>query len=123
MMKYFEELNEENFESFAIRHYDNPQCLTLDEFKEDLDRFKWLKRLFRRTTDGGDLKERLILNHLIAIYNVFDIKAANKMIFYRVDSESRPQLKAFLTYLRYLPEGMYSEIVMDLGVAKKLKDI
>ena len=76
-MHLFDELNEENFVLFASRNYNNPQCTSIDEFNDDLLRFKYLKRLFKRYIKDGDLQERLILNHLVVLYNVFGITAAN----------------------------------------------
>ena len=76
-MKVFEELTNKNFELFAAHHYNNPECMDVDEFKEDLSRFKYLKRLLRRYEVDHDPQYRLILNHLIVIYNVFGIEAAN----------------------------------------------
>jgi len=84
MPSLFDELNEDNFILFASRHYDNPQCLSVDEFYNDVQRFKYLKRLFRRYTQNSDLQERLILNHLVVLYNVFGIRAANRMMFYKM---------------------------------------
>ena len=72
MMKIFEELDNNNFLLFAANHYNNPGCTDILEFKEDLNRFKYIKRLFNRYEQSGDLQERLILNHLIVIYNVFE---------------------------------------------------
>ena len=68
MIKLFDELNEKNFESYAVRHYNNPQCLSIEEFHEDLARFKYVKRLLRRYIETGEIKERLVLNHLITLY-------------------------------------------------------
>ena len=84
MMKIFDELNRKNFEMFASQNYNNPECLDVEEFKEDLARFKYLKRLLRRYELTEDLQHRLILNHLIVLYNVFGISAANKMIWYKI---------------------------------------
>ena len=67
----FNELNEDNFLLFAIKHYDNPQCATKDDFYEDLKRFKYIKRLFKRYVKTGVLKTHLLLNHIIVVYNIF----------------------------------------------------
>ena len=80
----FEKLTRKNFELFAAKYYDNPECMDVEEFKDDLSRFKYIKRLLRRYADHKDLQERLILNHLIVIYNVFGIEAANKMIWFKI---------------------------------------
>lgn len=73
------DLTEENFTLYAIKHYDNPACKGIAEFNDDLKRFRYLKRLFNKYTAGKDLKERLILNHLVVIYNLFGAEAATKI--------------------------------------------
>ena len=122
-MKVFDQLTEKNFEAYAVRHYNNPQCLSIDEFYEDLARFKYVKRLLRKYLETGDIKERLVLNHLIAIYNVFSIQAANHMMFYRIEKELWPILKTFLIFLSYIPEGMMQDIGTDIFIAKRLQNI
>jgi hypothetical protein len=76
-------LTEENFTLFAMKHYDNPHCRGVNEFNDDLKKFKYLKRLFRKYRAGGGLKERLILNHIIVIYNLFGVDAATNMLFFK----------------------------------------
>ena len=71
----FDYLSEQNIELFSIQHYDNPQCTGMDDFKEDLKKFKYIKRLFNSYFLNGDLKERLILNHMIMLFNVFENEA------------------------------------------------
>jgi hypothetical protein len=122
-MKVFEELNEENFLLFAAKNYDNPQCLDVDEFYDDLSRFKYIKRLLRKYQQSGIVQERLVLNHIIVIYNVFGIEAANRMIFYKIEKELWPVLKTFLVYLNYLPEQDKVEIPMDDYVISILRKI
>jgi hypothetical protein len=122
-MKLFDELNNDNFELYAAKHYRNSACLDVQEFYDDIARFKYVVRLLRKYRDSGKLQERLILNHIITIYNVFEIAAANRMIFYRVDVSLWPALKTFLLYLNYLPENVYQNINIDLNIAKKLKDL
>lgn len=122
-MKLFDELTEENFELFAAKHYNNPQCVEIEEFHEDLARFKYLKRLLRKYIQTGEIQERLVLNHLIIIYNVFGIEAANRMSFYRIEEELWPALKTFLIYLNYLPEKQRVEIPLDPNIVKILRSI
>jgi hypothetical protein len=122
-VKLFSELNNANFELYAAKHYKNHQCLSVEEFHDDLAKFKYVVRLLRRYRDTGRIQERLVLNHIITIYNVFDISAANRMIFYRVDINLWPALKTFLLYLNYLPENTYTNINIDLSIAAKLKDL
>lgn len=122
-MKLFDELTEENFELFAAKNYNNPQCVDIEEFHEDLARFKYLKRLLRKYIQTGEIQERLILNHLIIIYNVFGIDAANRMSFYRIEDELWPALKTFLIYLNFLPENSRVEIPLDMKIANILRKI
>lgn len=123
-MQLFDDLNEDNFVLYASRNYDNPQCMSVEEFYHDLQRFKYLKRLFRRYTQNGDLQERLILNHLVVLYNVFGIKAANKMIFYKMqDEEYLSPLKTFLIFLNYIKETDYVDIPLDLYLVEKLRSL
>lgn len=123
-MKLFAELNDDNFELYAAKHYCNSSCISTEEFYEDLARFKYVLRLLRKYRDTGILQERLILNHVIIIYNVFEISAANKMIFYRTDEDLWQALKPFLLYLNCLPEtNDYKDISIDLTIAKKLQTI
>jgi hypothetical protein len=123
MMNVFDKLTDKNFEAYAVRHYNNPQCLSIDEFYEDVARFKYVKRLLRKYRDTGEIKERLVLNHLIAIYNVFSIPAANHMMFYKVEKDLWPALKTFLLFLNYLPDGLMAQISTDMVIAKRLQEI
>ena len=79
-MNFFE-LNDENIIRFAMKNYDNPSCTGVDEFQEDFNRIKYIKRLFNRYQTSGTLRERLILNHIITIYNVFGMEASTRMLF------------------------------------------
>ncbi len=105
----FSVLNTQNYMMYAMRNYENPQCFGIGEFIEDLHRIKYLKRLFRRYLDTGELKERLILNHLITFYNVFGIESATRLIFYRMNEEYYPLVKTFLVFLNLFPEGPEAE--------------
>ena len=122
-MHLFDELNEENFVLFASRNYNNPQCTSIDEFNDDLLRFKYLKRLFKRYIKDGDLQERLILNHLVVLYNVFGIDAANKMMFHKMEDEYWPILKTFLVYLNYIKVGELVEVPLNDHIVKTLRDL
>ena len=121
-MHLFDVLDNNNFVAFATKHYNNPQCADMEEFNEDIQRFKYLKRLFGRY-EKGDLQERLILNHIIVIYNVFGIKAANRMIFYRIEEKHWSVLKTFLVYLNYLGEDEKVEIPLDEHIVEVLRKI
>jgi len=106
-----------------MQNYDNNQCADIEEFKEDLARFKYLKRLFRRYEVHNDLQERLIVNHIIVIYNVFGLKAANRMIWFKVDEEHHPYLKPFLVFLNYLDESEKVEVPLDLNIINVLRKL
>jgi len=120
MMKF---KNDREFEFFAIQNYSNRQCLNVDEFYEDLLKFKYVKRLFRRYRETGEMRERLILNHIIGIYNVFPIPAANRMMFHKIDSDLWPTLKTFLLFLNYIPDNEYQDVTIDLKAIKILQKI
>ena len=119
----FDTLTNKNFELFAAQAYNNPECMDIEEFKDDLSRFKYIKRLLRRYADHKDLQERLILNHLIVIYNVFGIKAANKMIWFKVEPEHYHFIKPFLVFLHFLPLSDKVEIGMDERIVEVLRKL
>lgn len=108
------ELTEENFLLYAIKHYDNPACKGMTEFQDDLKRFRYIKRLFRKYTAGGGLKERLILNHLVVLYNLFGIEATTQMLFYKIEKRYWSQLKTFLVFLNLMPVGFAATIEGEL---------
>ena len=98
---------------FAIKHYDNPQCEGEKEFQDDLKRFKYIKRLLRKYYDTGVLKERLLLNHLIVLNNVFGPDACATLLLYKIQKEYWPALKSFLLFLNILTEEEIKEIEED----------
>lgn len=127
-------LTENNFLLYAAANYTNLQCYDVEEFNDDLQRFKYLKRLFSRYHDKKDLKERLILNHLITLYNVFEHKANTRMLFYKIEKKHWYILKTFLSYLQYVPEVLYdigeegntivtSAIPVDFVIVKTLREL
>tara|TARA_B100000287_G_scaffold200973_1_gene189736 strand:+ start:59 stop:469 length:411 start_codon:yes stop_codon:yes gene_type:complete len=123
----FDELNDNNFLMYAMKLYDNPQCVGMEEFKDDLNRVKYVKRLLKKYFNSGVLRERLILNHIIILANVFGIEGAVRMLFYRVEKELHPLLKTFLVFLEYLPEKQkgseYDLIPLDPTVISTLRKI
>ena len=123
MMKIFDTLNRKNFELYAAQNYNNPECIDIEEFKEDLARFKYLKRLLRRYEVNDELQERLILNHLIVLYNVFGIESANKMIWYKIEPEHWTYIKPFLVFLNYLPEDEQVGVPLDPYIVEVLRKI
>lgn len=112
----FEILNDDNFVTYAMKHYDNPQCHSVEEFEEDLRRFLYLKKLFSRYKKTSELAERLIINHIIVIYNLFGSEAATRMLFYKIDEEHWSTLSTFLLYLQFMPEEIP-------GTTKRSSDI
>ena len=123
MMDIFEELNEENFTLFAIRHYDNPQCTSTEEFYEDIRRFRYLKRLLKRYQRTGELRERLILNHIIILSNVFGVSNAIRMLQYKIDDDYWPVLKTCLLYLDYVDEEWETEIPLDPTTVERMREL
>ena len=123
MAELYDKLDEENFVLYAAKCYNNPQCTEIGEFYDDLNRFKYLKRLLKRYVEHDDLQYRLILNHIIIIYNVFTIPAANKMIRYKLEDDLLPAVKTFLVYLNYLPEGEMVNVPLDPTIVNVLRKI
>lgn len=95
-------LNDRTFMMMAWRSYSNPRCIA-SEFEEDLSRIKYIRRLIRKYMVTGELSERLILNHIIIMGNVFGVENAVRMLFFRMKPPEYPVLKEFLSYLGYLP--------------------
>ena len=116
-------LHEKNFLEFATKSYTNHRCLSLSEFLDDLARIKYVKRLLNRYVRDNELQERLILNHLISIYNVFDISCANEMLFYKCDKDTLSALKTFLIFLNYIPDDYMVDIPIDMHIAKILRQL
>ena len=105
----FDELNEENHLLFAIKHYENPRAATMEDFEEDLKRFKYIKRLLKKYVVQGELKHHLILNHLIICFNVFN-EGTIPLLFFKIDKEYWSVLKTFLLFLNRIPEFPRTEI-------------
>ena len=121
-MKLFETLNEDVFTLFAARHYYNPTCIDAEEFHEDLKRFKYVKRLLNRYLDNGKLSERLIMNHLVIIFNVFGYDAGMKMLEYKLDEKHWSVVKPFLVYLKVSTNDKYTHVPMDSQVVEVLRN-
>ena len=124
----FNELTNENYLMYALLHYDNPHCVDIKEYFEDVRKLKYIKRLFNRYREDDVLKERLILNHLISFYNVFENESATRLLFFRVGTEYHSLLKTFLIYLNRMPEqvneNLYSsDIKLDEKIIKILRDL
>jgi hypothetical protein len=125
----YEKLDSNNFVLFAAKHYDNPQCHDTIEFYDDLKRFKYLKRLFVKYHETSELRERLILNHLIILYNVFG-EATTRMLFLKLEGHY-PYLKPFIVMLGHMPDKIQvesrlyysSDISMDSHIVEVLRKI
>jgi hypothetical protein len=100
---HFSELNENNFLIFAIKHYENPQAVTKEDFDKDLNHFKYIKRLLKRYKNSGELKVHLLVNHFIVLYNIFG-DAATPMLFYKIEQELWSLMKTFLIFLNKFPD-------------------
>lgn len=116
---------------YAMKAYDKPNCI-MSEFKEDLKRFNYLKRLFQRYRKVGDIKERLVINHLIVIYNVFGVEVSTRLLFYKLSKDDYSALKTYLLFLNYMPETVKgikghdihsSDIPVDMDIAEVLRTI
>lgn len=123
----FQTLNSKNFLDYAILHYENPECRDMDEFSEDVNRIKYLKRLFSRYEQEGDLKSRLILNHLIIFNNVFGQVPACRILFYKVEDRYYSILKTCLVFLdklpTYIPEADLGSIPINHKILMELEKI
>ena len=116
----FDELNEDTFLMFAIKHYENPHCVTREDFDEDLKRFKYLKRLLKRYVRRGPLRIHLVINHIIILYNVFG-EAATPLLFFKLEREYWSLIKTLLIYLNKYPVGMLPDLETDPDLEDELK--
>ena len=128
----FDDLNEDTFLLYAMKEYNNIQCTGVEEFYDDLKKIKYIKRLFNIYKNDGQLKERLILNHLIVYYNVFPVQSGTRILFYKIEEEFWPMLKTFLIFLDRMPEKIESirgneikstNIALDEGIVTRLRTI
>lgn len=124
-------ITEENFIMYAMKCYTSPHCI-MSEFESDIKRIKYLKRLFRRYKITKSLKERLILNHIILLNNVFGHIATVRILFFKMEERDYDVLKTFLLYLNIMPEIvkgingkniLSSDIPMDDNVVQILRNL
>lgn len=127
----FDDLTSENILLYAVKAYDKPNCI-MSEFKEDMKRFNYLKRLFRRYRKDGEVKDRLIINHLVVLYNVFGVEVTTRILFYKMSKDDFSALKTYLLFLNYMPnivrgikgnDIISSDIPVDLIIADTLRNI
>lgn len=127
----FDELSNDNIMMYAMKAYDKPNCI-MSEFKEDMKRFNYLKRLFKRYRKVGEIKEQLVLNHLVVLYNVFGPEVATRLLFFKMSKDDFSPLKTYLIFLSIMPEVvkgikghdiLSSDIPIDMKIAEVLRQI
>lgn len=127
----FENLTDENIMLYAAKAYDRPNCI-MSEFTEDMKRLNYLKRLFRRYHKHGEMRERLILNHIVVLYNIFGPEVTTRILFYNANKEDYSILKTYLLFLNLMPERVWgingkdiisSDIPVDMKIAEVLRNL
>lgn len=127
----FDNLTSENILLYTVKAYEKPNCI-MSEFKQDVKRFNYLKRLFLRYRKYDELRERLVINHLVVIYNVFGVEVATRILFYKIHKDDYSSLKTYLLFLNYMPEIIRgikdedifsSDIAVDMKIAEVLRQI
>ena len=125
----FDNLNDENLMLYAIKCYDTPNCV-MSEFHEDYSRIYLIKKLFTKYLNNSELNARLILNHIVIVYNVFGSEGATRLLFFHLKEEHYPLLKPFLILLHFMPDVVYgidgknvlsSEIPLEEEIVKCLR--
>jgi len=125
----FDELNNDNIMMYAVKAYDKPNCI-MSEFKEDMKRFNYLKRLFKRYRKYSELREQLVLNHLVVIYNVFGPEVASRLLFFKMAKDDYSALKTYMLFLNIMPDRVRgikgqdiisSDIPIDYAIAEALR--
>ena len=119
----FDNLTNDNIMLYAVKAYDKPNYI-MSEFKEDMKRFNYLKRLFKRYRKLGELREQLVLNHLVVIYNVFGVEVATRLLFYKMAKDDYIALKTYLIFLNYMPEkikGIKGQDILSSNIPVDMK--
>ena len=119
----FKEITKDTWLLYAQQNYDNPTFTKEQEFLDDLKRFKYLKRLFRRYTLTSEIKVRLIVNHIVVLQNVFGVEAACVLLLYKIDEQYWPILKTVLEHLDYLYPHELNNVQVDENIKKLLKEM
>ena len=123
-MGLFDKITAKNFQAFAMKYYDDPQCEDIEDFKEDVRRFRYLKRLLHRYHDLGELRERLMLNHTICLFNVFGFEPCMRMLEFKIKEEKHwTSIKTLLLYLGYVEDSWKPEIKIDKVLVERLRDL
>ena len=127
----FENLTEDNIMLYAVKAYDKPNCI-MSEFNEDMKKLNYLKRLFRRYRKHGEMRERLVLNHIVVLYNLFGPEVTSRLLFYSMNKEDYGILKTYLVFLNIMPDKVRgingkdiisSDIRIDMNIANELRNI
>ena len=123
-MGLFDKITAKNFNAYAMKHYDDPQCEDMEDFFEDIRRFRYLKRLLHRYHDLGELRERLMLNHIICLFNVFGFEACMRMLNFKIKEKDHwSSIKTMLLYLEYIDGSWMPEVPIDMKLAQRLRDL
>ena len=127
----FDNLTDENVILYAVKSYDTPNCV-MSEFTEDMKRLNYLKRLFRRYRKHGEMRERLILNHIVVLNNLFGPEVTTRLLFFRMSKDDYSILKTYLVFLSLMPDRIFgingkdilsSDIQIDMKIADELRKI
>ena len=119
----FEKITKDNWLFYAIKNYDNPNFNSEQEFNEDIKRFKYLKRLFRKWKTTGELKTRLIINHIVVLHNVFGVEACCTLLLFKIEREFWGILKTFLLYLNYIKDEEVKSVKINKTILKGLQEL
>ena len=119
----YDKITNDNIIMFAIKHYDNPQCEGEREFYDDMKRFKYIKRLLRKHKDTGILKERLLLNHIIILNNLFGAEACVTLLLFKIQREYWETLKSFLLFLNIIREDELKEVQENKEILEILRKL
>ena len=127
----FENLTDENILLYAAKAYDKPNCV-MSEFTEDIKKLNYLKSLFRRYRKHGEMRERLIINHIVVLYNLFGPEVTARLLFFNMNKDDYSILKTYLTFLNIMPERvrgingkdiLSSDIMIDMNIANELRNL
>ena len=123
-MGLFDKITAKNFNAYAQKHYDDPQCEYIEDFNEDLRRFRYLKRLLHRYHENGEMRERLMLNHIICLFNVFGYEPCMRMLEFKIkDAQHWSSIKTMLLYLGLIEEGWLIDFPIDDKLAQRLREL
>ena len=119
----YEKITPHNIIMFAIKYYDDPQCEGETEFYDDMKKFKYIKRLLRKYKDSGVLKERLLLNHIIVLNNLFGPEACVTLLLFKIQKEYWDTLKSFLLFLNMIREDELPDVIENQEVLDVLRKL